>query len=104
MLYVRGNRRDYDSWEQMGNYGWRYDDVLPYFIKSEDNRNPYLAKSSYHGVGGYLTVQDAFIAVSSCLYRRRQGGIELSTNLFFKNLFLSSFFSFLKLRQMMILK
>ena len=59
MLYVRGNRRDYDSWEQMGNYGWGYDDVLPYFIKSEDNRNPYLAESPYHGVGGYLTVQEA---------------------------------------------
>ena len=59
MLYVRGNRRDYDSWAAMGNYGWSYDDVLPYFIKSEDNRNPYLAESPYHGVGGYLTVQEA---------------------------------------------
>ncbi|XP_046656156.1 glucose dehydrogenase [FAD, quinone]-like [Daphnia pulicaria] len=59
MLYVRGNRRDYDSWEQMGNYGWGYDHVLPYFTKSEDNRNPYLAESPYHGVGGYLTVQEA---------------------------------------------
>ncbi|KAK4014962.1 glucose dehydrogenase [FAD, quinone] [Daphnia magna] len=59
MLYVRGNRRDYDSWEQMGNYGWGFKDVLPYFIKSEDNRNPYLAESPYHGVGGYLTVQEA---------------------------------------------
>lgn len=59
MLYVRGNRRDYDSWAQMGNYGWSYDDVLPYFIKSEDNRNPYLAESAYHGVGGYLTVQES---------------------------------------------
>lgn len=59
MLYVRGNRRDYDSWAAMGNYGWSYDDVLPYFIKSEDNRNPYLAESPYHGVGGYLTVQES---------------------------------------------
>ncbi len=59
MLYVRGNRRDYDSWEQMGHYGWGYDHVLPYFTKSEDNLNPYLAESPYHGVGGYLTVQEA---------------------------------------------
>ena len=59
MLYVRGNRRDYDSWAAMGNYGWSYDEVLPYFIKSEDNRNPYLANSPYHGTGGYLTVQEA---------------------------------------------
>lgn len=42
----------------MGNPGWSYDDVLPYFIKSEDNRNPYLARSPYHGTGGYLTVQE----------------------------------------------
>ena len=58
MLYVRGNRRDYDQWAAMGNTGWSYDDVLPYFIKSEDNRNPYLANSSYHGTGGYLTVEE----------------------------------------------
>ena len=60
MLYIRGNRRDYDSWAAMGNTGWSYDDVLPYFIKSEDNRNPYMAKNTkYHGTGGYLTVQEA---------------------------------------------
>ncbi|XP_046631272.1 glucose dehydrogenase [FAD, quinone]-like [Daphnia pulicaria] len=60
MLYVRGNKRDYDGWEKAGNYGWSYKDVLPYFIKSEDNRNPYLAKNKdYHGTGGLLTVQEA---------------------------------------------
>lgn len=58
MLYIRGNRRDYDQWANMGNYGWTFDEVLPYFKKSEDQRNPYLAKSPYHGVGGFLTVQD----------------------------------------------
>ncbi|XP_046455625.1 glucose dehydrogenase [FAD, quinone]-like isoform X3 [Daphnia pulex] len=59
MLYVRGNRRDYDQWAQLGNYGWSYDDVLPYFVKSEDNQNPYLAGTKYHGKGGYLTVSEA---------------------------------------------
>lgn len=52
MLYVRGNKRDYDLWEALGNKGWSYEDVLPYFIKSEDQRNPYLARNTkYHGTG-----------------------------------------------------
>ncbi|XP_044763967.1 glucose dehydrogenase [FAD, quinone] [Coccinella septempunctata] len=60
MLYVRGNRRDYDHWVEQGNPGWSYEEVLPYFKKSEDQRNPYLAKNTkYHATGGYQTVQDA---------------------------------------------
>ncbi|XP_049879222.1 glucose dehydrogenase [FAD, quinone] [Pectinophora gossypiella] len=59
MLYIRGNKRDFDQWESFGNPGWGYDDVLPYFKKSMDQRNPYLAKNKYHATGGYLTVQDA---------------------------------------------
>ncbi|XP_031838197.1 glucose dehydrogenase [FAD, quinone] [Nomia melanderi] len=60
MLYIRGNRRDFDQWESFGNYGWGYEDVLPYFKKSEDQRNPYLARNTkYHSTGGYLTVQDS---------------------------------------------
>ena len=59
MLYVRGNRQDYDHWEALGNPGWGYQEALYYFKKSEDNRNPYLQKSPYHGTGGYLTVQEA---------------------------------------------
>ncbi|XP_061934725.1 glucose dehydrogenase [FAD, quinone] isoform X2 [Apis cerana] len=59
MVYVRGNRRDYDNWARLGNTGWSYEDVLPYFLKSEDNRNPYLARTPYHTTGGYLTVQES---------------------------------------------
>ena len=59
MLYVRGNKRDYDKWRDDGNIGWGYDDVLPYFLKSEDNQNPFLAGTKYHGKGGYLTVGEA---------------------------------------------
>ncbi|XP_014605259.1 PREDICTED: glucose dehydrogenase [FAD, quinone]-like [Polistes canadensis] len=58
MIYVRGNRLDYDNWAKMGNIGWSYEEVLPYFLKSEDNRNPYLQKSPYHKTKGYLTVQE----------------------------------------------
>ncbi|XP_037581983.1 glucose dehydrogenase [FAD, quinone]-like [Dermacentor silvarum] len=57
MLYIRGNRRDYDRWEQqLGCEGWGWRSVLPYFIKSEDNRDPVIAHNGYHGRGGYLTV------------------------------------------------
>lgn len=59
MMYVRGNRMDYDNWMKQGNPGWGYDDVLYYFKKSEDNRNPYLARTPYHSIGGYLTVSEA---------------------------------------------
>lgn len=43
----------------VGNPGWNYQEALKYFIKSEDNRNPYLAKTPYHGKGGLLTVQES---------------------------------------------
>lgn len=57
MAYVRGNRHDYDAWASLGNPGWNYRDVLPYFLKSEDNRIPYLKNSIYHRRGGQLTVE-----------------------------------------------
>ena len=39
MLYVRGNMKNYDDWAEDGATGWSYDEVLPYFIKLEDNLN-----------------------------------------------------------------
>ncbi|XP_067122989.1 glucose dehydrogenase [FAD, quinone]-like [Centruroides vittatus] len=56
MLYIRGNRRDYDNWAQQGIYGWSWKEVLPYFIRSEDNRDPEIAYNGYHGRDGPLTV------------------------------------------------
>jgi choline dehydrogenase-like flavoprotein len=55
MLYVRGNRADYDAWEAMGLAGWGYEDTLPYFKKAEDNER---GESYYHGAGGPLSVSD----------------------------------------------
>ncbi|XP_061391337.1 glucose dehydrogenase [FAD, quinone] [Musca vetustissima] len=59
MVYVRGSKNDYNHWESLGNPGWGYEDVLRYFLKSEDVRNPYLAQTPYHETGGYLTVQES---------------------------------------------
>ncbi|XP_050598093.1 glucose dehydrogenase [FAD, quinone]-like isoform X1 [Bombus affinis] len=59
MLYVRGNKKDYDIWEQLGNPGWSYKDVLAYFKKSEDNRNQNYSNTPYHSTGGYLTVDES---------------------------------------------
>lgn len=56
MLYLRGNSRDYDNWERQGAYGWSWRDVLPYFLKSEDNTDPRIQANGYHSRGGRLTV------------------------------------------------
>jgi len=58
MLYVRGNRQDYDHWADLGNTGWSYNETLPYFIKSENNLDPQIAAdTTYHGTGGFQNVQ-----------------------------------------------
>lgn len=56
MAYVRGNHWDYDNWAALGNEGWSYDEVLPFFKRSEDNQR---GADDYHAVGGPLTVSDA---------------------------------------------
>ena len=45
MIFIRGSRHDYDGWEAAGCEGWGYDDVLPYFIKMENNQNQEFLKS-----------------------------------------------------------
>ncbi|MCL4168598.1 UNVERIFIED_CONTAM: hypothetical protein GTU68_040120, partial [Idotea baltica] len=54
MVYVRGNKSDYDHWAALGNEGWSYEEVLPYFKKSEDNQN---IKNDFHNQGGVLNVE-----------------------------------------------
>lgn len=56
MMYMRGSRRDYDTWSAMGNQGWSYNEVLPYFLKSEDNLEMEEMDRGYHAKGGLLTV------------------------------------------------
>jgi choline dehydrogenase len=73
LVYIRGQREDYDHWRQLGCTGWSFDDVLPYFRKSEDQQR---GPSEYHGAGGPLAVSDrktphplceAFIAAAARL-------------------------------------
>lgn len=55
MIYIRGNRADYDHWASLGNTGWSYEEVLPYFIQSENNERIH---NDYHGNAGPLSVSD----------------------------------------------
>ena len=57
MIYMRGQARDYDQWRQLGNAGWSWDDVLPYFKRSEDNRALPNGADSMHGTGGEWRVE-----------------------------------------------
>ena len=54
MVYIRGNPRDYDDWAAAGNRGWSYGEVLPYFVRSENNEA--FDGSPYHGKGGPMNV------------------------------------------------
>jgi choline dehydrogenase len=55
MIYIRGNRHDYDSWQNLGNAGWSAKELLPYFKKAENQER---GADEYHGTGGFLNVAD----------------------------------------------
>jgi len=55
LIYIRGQRQDFDLWRQLGNAGWSYDDVLPYFRKAEDQEH---GANEFHGADGPLGVSD----------------------------------------------
>ena len=55
LLYIRGQEQDYNIWRQLGNKSWGWKDVLPYFIKSENQER---GKNEFHGVDGPLSVSD----------------------------------------------
>ena len=77
LIYIRGQRQDFDLWRQLGNTGWSYDDVLPYFRRAENQER---GADEHHGAGGPLDVtdlrarhelHDAFIAAAEeAGYRR----------------------------------
>jgi len=56
MLYIRGQKEDYDQWAELGNSGWSYDDVLPYFKETEHQER---GIDAFHGVNGPLNVCDS---------------------------------------------
>ena len=55
LIYIRGQRQDFDLWRQLGNAGWSYDDVLPYFRRAENQER---GSDEHHGAGGPLSVSD----------------------------------------------
>jgi choline dehydrogenase len=76
MIYIRGNRLDFDAWAAAGADGWGYDDVLPYFKRSEDNER---GEDAYHGVDGPLSVSESRSMqplVDTMLKAARQAGHE----------------------------
>ncbi|MBT6860307.1 MAG: GMC family oxidoreductase [Rhodospirillaceae bacterium] len=74
MVYIRGNRLDYDDWASEGNAGWSWEDVKPYFMKAEHNEQ--YQNDGHHGTGGPLNVTfpnavspltDEFVAAAESL-------------------------------------
>ncbi|WP_407307181.1 GMC family oxidoreductase [Acinetobacter sp.] len=55
MIYVRGHQKDYDQWAELGNHGWSYQEILPFFIRSENNQD---IQDQYHGNHGPLSVSN----------------------------------------------
>ncbi len=77
-IYTRGNALDYDEWRQMGCEGWSYEDVLPYFRKSEDNDTH---QDRYHGKGGPLGVSQPSAPLPICeAYFRAAAEIGIPRN------------------------
>ncbi|MCB1691128.1 MAG: choline dehydrogenase [Pseudomonadales bacterium] len=62
MVYIRGHAQDYDRWRQLGNEGWSYEEVLPYFRKSMNQER---GEDAFHGVGGPLNVKDGHASLGS---------------------------------------
>ncbi len=79
MIYVRGQRQDFDDWHALGNQGWSYEEVLPYFRKAFHQTR---GEDSYHGQGGPIAISDAGSdALSSAfLAALEQSGLPLNAD------------------------
>lgn len=78
MAYVRGHSKDFDEWEGLGNPGWSYKEVLPYFKKSE--RWPVSADVKFHGLDGPMSVQeqkDNYLLANVTLEAARELGYKV---------------------------
>lgn len=81
MIYVRGNAGDFNEWAQLGNKGWGYDDVLPYFIRAEANAE---FDDAFHGTDGPLAVSRNAHAHPLCdvfFEAAQQSGIEYNSDI-----------------------
>lgn len=80
MLYIRGQREDYDHWAALGNPGWGWDDVRPYFLRAENNER---GASAHHAIGGPLNVMDPMCpsqTASQFIEAARQSGLPLNAD------------------------
>lgn len=78
MIYIRGQREDFDAWADEGNAGWRYDEVLPLFRRSEDQAR---GADAFHGAGGGLAVSDPrghFDIVDAFLAAGQEAGLPFN--------------------------
>ncbi|XP_037923603.1 glucose dehydrogenase [FAD, quinone] isoform X1 [Hermetia illucens] len=76
MMYIRGDPQDYDDWEALGNPGWKFNDILPFFKQSEDNLNINEVDNNYHATGGPMPVSK-FPYNPPMSYSILRGGEEL---------------------------
>ena len=82
MAYVRGNKDDYNDWADAGNEGWGYEDVKPYFLKSENNAQQGELDAGYHAKGGELNVQfaNSFRTPYADAYEKAAAEVGIPTN------------------------
>ena len=78
MLYIRGQSNDYHYWRQLGNVGWSWEDVLPYFKKSEDFQ---FGENEFHGSGGPIKVEKIRAIVGQL--REGEIGVVTETSAYF---------------------